>query len=207
MQPSLAKTTKARSSAQSEGQPAAMDTTKRDLPQLESNTSWPAAGESLPVPQEAESAATWAGRAFLLLMADDDPEDCLLVREAIRENGLPHRVQFVHNGEELLEYLGQSGPRTQNRTVLPDLLLLDLNMPKLDGREALRRLKSDLRLQALPVVVLTTSTAEEDVRTCYQMGAASFISKPVTYRGWLDLVRDLCGYWFERVRLPCPEKL
>lgn len=133
-------------------------------------------------------------------MADDDPDDCLLIQEALRENGFSYQLQFVHDGEELLEYLSRHGPDSQP-ILRPDLLLLDLNMPKLDGREALRRIKSDVRWRSLPVVVLTTSCEEKDVQTCYQLGAASFICKPVSYRGWLEIIGDLCRYWFERVRL------
>jgi len=153
--------------------------------------------------EEPESASSRrASGSFLLLMADDDPEDCLLAAEAIQENGFGYQVHFVHDGEELLEYLHRTGRYRQTPSKLPDLVLLDLNMPKLDGREALRRIKSDLRLRSMPVVILTTSRQEEDVQRCYQMGAASFLSKPATYCGWITLLRDVCTYWFERVRLP-----
>ncbi|HOM16877.1 MAG TPA: response regulator [Thermoguttaceae bacterium] len=163
--------------------------------------------ESLLMTQPNEADPRAASRRFLVLMADDDPEDCLLAAEAIQENRLGHEVHFVHDGEELLEYLQGRGRYAFNPPQLPDLLLLDLNMPKLDGREALRRIKNDPRLRGLPVVILTTSRLEEDVQKCYQMGAASFLSKPATYREWLTLIRDVCTYWFERVRLPGRENL
>ncbi len=154
------------------------------------------------IPQTTSSGGR---QSFFLLVADDDPEDCLFIQEAIRENGFSPELHFVHDGEELLEYLSRSG-RDGQPTQRPDLLLLDLNMPKLDGREALRRIKTDLRWRSLPVVVLTTSGEENDVQTCYQLGAASFVCKPASYRGWLETLGDLCRYWFERVRLLSPEK-
>ena len=142
----------------------------------------------------------------LILVADDDPEDCLLLQEAIRENGFSYQLHFVHDGEELLEYLFRRGRYAQAAGRGPDLLLLDLNMPKLDGREALRRIKTDPVWRSLPVVILTTSREEKDVQICYHLGAASFVCKPASYRGWLEMVGDLCRYWFERVRLARPEQ-
>ncbi len=141
-----------------------------------------------------------AERTFLILMADDDTEDCLLVRDAVAEQGLPCALTCVPHGEALLEYLRrQEGYR---EAAAPDLILLDLSMPLKDGREALREMKADPRLCAIPVVVLTTSSAEDDVGFCYRHGAASFVPKPSTYRDWLDLVAGLWRYWFQLVRLP-----
>jgi CheY-like chemotaxis protein len=141
-------------------------------------------------------------KPFVIVMADDDAEDCLLVRDAIGETGLLHGLYFVADGEELLDYLCCQGKYANGRAPRPDLILLDLNMPRKDGREALRHLKSDPQLRSIPVVVLTTSTAEDDVVYCYAMGASSFVSKPVTYRAWIDMVRHLSSYWFNLVRLP-----
>lgn len=141
-------------------------------------------------------------RPFVVLVADDDAEDCLLVRDAVAEGGLPHVLRFVHDGEDLFDYLDRRGKYAGGSVPRPDLLLLDLNMPRKDGREALRQLKADPRFRAIPVVVLTTSVAEDDVTYCYQTGAASFVAKPSTYRAWIELVRGLCTYWFQLVRLP-----
>jgi CheY-like chemotaxis protein len=143
-----------------------------------------------------------AGRSFVILMADDDAEDCLLVRDALEETKLPHSLRFAADGEEVLEYLHRQGQYADGRAPRPDLILLDLNMPKKDGREVLRHLKADRRLRTIPVVVLTTSASEDDVAYCYEMGASSFVSKPVTYRAWIDVVRNLCSYWFQLVTLP-----
>jgi len=164
--------------------------------------------------EKPDSRAEPAGRSecpgnagsFLILMADDDPEDCWLLQEAIRENGFPYQLHFVHDGEELLAYLFRRGRYAHRTGPPPDLLLLDLNMPKLDGREALRRIKNDPAWRSLPVVILTTSREEKDVQICYHFGAASFVCKPTSYRGWLEMVGDLCRYWFERVRLARPKQ-
>ncbi|NLE38213.1 MAG: response regulator [Pirellulaceae bacterium] len=135
-------------------------------------------------------------------MADDDPDDCLLLKEAIAAGGLPHRLHVLPDGEALLDYLddlfqngGQAAPR-------PDLIVLDLNMPKRDGRETLRLIKQDRRLQRIPVVVLTTSVAERDISLAYESGASSYISKPATFQEWVELAKTLSGYWFELVQLP-----
>ena len=143
---------------------------------------------------------------YVILMADDDAEDCMLVRDAMQEAGLRHQLRFVSNGEELLEYLtrdaGYESPQSSPR---PDLVLLDLAMPKKGGREALRELKSNPRLQRIPVVVLTTSTAPDDVDYSYLMGANSYVTKPVTFRAWVDLLTTISNYWFKIVELPLTE--
>jgi CheY-like chemotaxis protein len=136
-------------------------------------------------------------------MADDDVEDCLLVRDALRETNLGHELRTVHNGEELLDYLyGRGTYAAPNEAPRPDLILLDLKMPKKDGREALGDIKTDVRLARIPIVVLTTSTAADDVDYCYRIGASCYIPKPVTFRGWVDLMQTLAKYWFELVKLP-----
>jgi CheY-like chemotaxis protein len=141
-------------------------------------------------------------RPITILMADDDADDRDLAREALEESRLLNDLHAVNDGEELLEYLrhekryeGQDAPR-------PDLILLDLNMPKIDGREALTALKKDPALRSIPVVVLTTSRAEEDVARSYDLGANSFISKPVTFAGLVDVMRELGRYWVVIVELP-----
>ncbi|MEN6483324.1 MAG: response regulator [Syntrophobacteraceae bacterium] len=138
-----------------------------------------------------------------ILMADDDQDDCLLIRDAFAENRLPDVLRFVENGEALMDYLYQRGafadPELSPR---PELILLDLNMPRMDGREALRIIKSDPELRDIPVVVLTTSRYEVDVACSYSTGANSFITKPDTFDGLLWLVRNLIEYWFKAVKLP-----
>lgn len=140
-------------------------------------------------------------RTFTILMADDDLEDCLLVREALRENRTYHALQTVNDGEDLLDYLYQRGVYTPTAP-RPDLILLDLKMPKKDGREALAEIKTDAGLRSIPIVVLTTSTAEDDIDYCYRLGVSSYIPKPVTFKAWLELMHTLTKYWFELVKLP-----
>jgi two-component system response regulator len=139
-------------------------------------------------------------RSITLLMAEDDPDDRLLTQEAFRENRLANDLRFVEDGEELMDYLRRRG-RYQDplASPRPDLILLDLNMPRKDGREALREIKNDPALCRIPVVVLTTSKAEEDILRTYQIGANSFIVKPVTFESMVHLVKTLQLYWFELV--------
>jgi len=137
-----------------------------------------------------------------ILMADDDPDDRALTREALAASRLSNPLRFVDDGEELLEYLRQEGRYQSGDAPRPGLILLDLNMPRLDGREALRVIKDDPVLRTIPTVVLTTSSAEEDIYHCYALGANSFITKPVTFDGLVGVVRALGSYWFEIVDLP-----
>lgn len=138
-----------------------------------------------------------------ILMADDDPDDRQLTREAFEEARLANDLRFVENGEELLDYLYRRGKYTDPATSpRPGLILLDLNMPKVDGREALAKLKQDPDLRRIRVVVLTTSKAEEDVARSYDLSAASYIAKPVTFETLVDVVRTLGKYWLEIVELP-----
>jgi len=136
-------------------------------------------------------------------MADDDADDRLLTKEALKEAKLVNDFHCVENGEELLDYLHQRGkyadPAVSPR---PGLILLDLNMPKMDGREALKEIKADPSLRQIPVIILTTSQAEEDVLRTYDTGASSFIVKPVTFEGLVDAMRALARYWLEIVELP-----
>ena len=138
-----------------------------------------------------------------ILVADDDPDDCLLTREAFRESRIANEVHFVHNGEELMDYLRHRPPyQDRQRHPRPGLILLDLNMPLKDGREALSEIKADENLRSIPVVVLTTSSAEEDIIRSYDCGVNSFITKPVSFRGLLDVVQTLGRYWLQIVELP-----
>ena len=144
-------------------------------------------------------------QAIVILMADDDPEDVMLARDALAESRLANALYVVEDGEELLDYLHQRGKYNAENAPRPGLILLDLNMPRLDGREALQRIKGDPSLKRIPVVVLTTSKAEEDVFRSYDLGANSYITKPVTFDSLVKVVRSLAEYWFGIVMLPGDE--
>jgi CheY-like chemotaxis protein len=138
-----------------------------------------------------------------ILIADDDADDRMLIEDAFHESRLSNPLHFVENGEELLHFLrGQGKYQGRDLSVMPKLILLDLNMPKMDGRTALRHLKADPDLRRIPVVVLTTSKAEEDILRTYDLGVSSFITKPVTFQGLVDVVKALNNYWIEIVELP-----
>jgi CheY-like chemotaxis protein len=141
-------------------------------------------------------------RPITILMADDDADDRELAREALAESRVLNKLHAVNDGAELLDYLHHEGRYEHEHAPRPDLILLDLNMPKLDGREALGALKNDPKFRSIPVVVLTTSRAEEDVVRSYDLGANSFISKPVTFVGLVDVMRELGKYWVAIVALP-----
>jgi len=144
-----------------------------------------------------------SGKRRTILMADDDAEDCQLVRDALGEAGQSHDLRFVRDGEELFDYLRHRGEYANGRSApRPDLILLDFKMPRKDGREALKEIKADAQLRRIPVVVLTTSTAEDDIAFSYDMGVNSFITKPATFRQWVKIIRTLSKYWFEVVELP-----
>jgi len=139
----------------------------------------------------------------MLIIAEDDDDDFLLTVAAMEEAGLSAEIIRTKDGEELLDFLHRRG-RHKSRDPLPDavLVLLDLNMPRKDGREALRDIKSDPSLRRLPVVVLTTSRAEEDVVRAYELGVNSFIRKPASFQQFVECVKALRHYWFETVQLP-----
>jgi CheY-like chemotaxis protein len=138
-----------------------------------------------------------------ILLADDDEEDRAMTEEALKESRLANDIRFVNDGEELLDYLFHRGDFANGAEApTPGLILLDLNMPKKDGREALAEIKADTRLRKIPVVVLTTSRAEEDVFRTYDLGVSSFITKPVTFEGLVEAMQVLAQYWFEIVELP-----
>lgn len=142
-------------------------------------------------------------RPIVILCADDDEDDRLLMREALEASRLANRIEFVVDGVELLDYLHRRGryadPASSPR---PGVILLDLNMPRMDGREALRALKADPELRRIPVVVLTTSRVETDVLASYDIGANSYIVKPVSFESLVEVVRTLGRYWFQIVALP-----
>jgi len=139
----------------------------------------------------------------VILMAEDDADDRLLAQDALNECKLDVELRFVENGEDLLDYLLRRGKYTQaNNSPKPGLILLDLNMPRKDGREALREIKASPELRRIPVVVLTTSRADTDIERIYELGANSFISKPVLFEGLVGLMQLLGKYWFDTVALP-----
>src|SRR5438874_1550328 len=138
-----------------------------------------------------------------ILMADDDADDRQMTREAFEESHLNNDLRFVEDGVELLDYLKRRGKYSDPiSSPRPGLILLDLNMPKKDGREALREIKADPKLKSIRVVVLTTSKAEEDIFRTYDLSAASYITKPVTFANLVDVVKTLGKYWLEIVELP-----
>lgn len=142
-------------------------------------------------------------KPITILMADDDADDRLLTAQALEESRLANDLKFVEDGEQLLQYLRNEGPYSDPaESPLPGIILLDLNMPRKDGREALEEIKADRRLRKIPVVVLTTSTAEHDVLRSYELGASSYIAKPVTFESLVEVVSALGRYWFEIVELP-----
>jgi CheY-like chemotaxis protein len=139
-------------------------------------------------------------------MADDDEDDRLLAKDALEECRLANDLHFVVDGEELMDYLYHRGKYSQLiKSPRPGLILLDLNMPKKDGREALQEIKSDPKLRLIPVIVLTTSKAEEDIYRTYDVGANSYIAKPVTFESLVSVMKVLGKYWFEIVELPLNE--
>jgi len=147
------------------------------------------------------------GKSITILMADDDQDDCLLVKEAFEENRLLGELRFVEDGEALMDYLYHRGKYSeQNLSPRPGLILLDLNMPRKDGREALREIRSDPALRTIPVIVLTTSKEDKEVYRSYDLGANSFITKPVTFEALVEIVRLLGKYWFDTVKLPPESK-
>jgi len=139
----------------------------------------------------------------VILMADDDEDDRLMARDALAETDLANDLRFVCDGVELLQYLRHEGPYSDAAdSPRPGLILLDLNMPRMDGREALEEIKADAELRRIPVVVMTTSQADEDVLRSYDLGAASFITKPITFAGLVTVMRGLGAYWIDLVHLP-----
>lgn len=142
-------------------------------------------------------------RAITILMADDDEDDRLMAQEALHEARLENDVIFVKDGEELMDFLHHRGQYEKNSgKQLPGLILLDLNMPKKDGREALKEIKADPKLKQIPIVVLTTSKAEEDIIRTYDLGVNSFVTKPVTFEGLVEVMKTITKYWFSIVELP-----
>jgi len=145
---------------------------------------------------------TGTGKQVVILMADDDADDRLLAQDALTECRLASDLHFVENGEELIDYLTRKGKYQYGNSPRPSLILLDLNMPRKDGREALREIKADPELRRIPVVVLTTSRADTDIGRIYDLGANSFITKPVTFDSLVNVMKTLGSYWLDIVELP-----
>lgn len=146
-------------------------------------------------------------KPVVILLADDDEEDRMLACDALEQSHLANEIHWVSDGEDLMDYL-----QRRNKYALPGaaprpgIILLDLNMPKMDGREALMAIKADPALRQIPVVVMTTSKAEEDIFRCYDLGASGFISKAVTFEGLVSVMKGLNRFWFEIVELPNQEE-
>jgi CheY-like chemotaxis protein len=137
-----------------------------------------------------------------IVMAEDDPDDRMLTRRALKGSRLVNTFNTVEDGEELMDYLYQRGAYAERGTSRPGLILLDLNMPRMDGREALQRIKSDPDLRRIPVIVLTTSEAEQDIVESYDLGVNAYVTKPVTFDGLVNAIQALGDFWFEIVKLP-----
>ena len=144
-----------------------------------------------------------SNRSITILLADDDADDRLMAADALEESRLANDLRFVEDGEELMDYLNRRGKYAESDAApRPGLILLDLNMPRKDGREALKEIKADPDLRTIPVVVLTTSQAEEDIYRTYDLGVNSFITKPVNFESLVSVMHALSKYWFEIVELP-----
>ena len=144
-----------------------------------------------------------SGQPITILVADDDADDRMLIEDAFTESKLQNPLQFVEDGEQLLAYLKREGDYAELKgKPYPGVILLDLNMPKMDGRTALAKIKEDENLCRIPVIILTTSKAEEDILRTYNLGVNSFITKPVTFDGLVKVVHSIGQYWIEIVALP-----
>jgi CheY-like chemotaxis protein len=142
-------------------------------------------------------------KPITILLADDDEEDLMMTQEALQQSRLGNDLRLAYDGEELMDYLLHRGRYADPAdSPMPGLILLDLNMPKKDGREALTEIKANPDLRTIPVIVLTTSRTEEDVFRSYDLGVSSFITKPVTFKGLVNAMQVLSQYWFEIVELP-----
>jgi CheY-like chemotaxis protein len=142
-------------------------------------------------------------RSITILLADDDADDRMMASDALEESRLANDLRCVEDGEELMDYLHRRGKYAPpNDAPRPGLILLDLNMPRKDGREALKEIKAEPELRSIPVIVLTTSKAEEDIYRTYDLGVNSFITKPVNFESLVAVMKALGKYWFEIVELP-----
>jgi CheY-like chemotaxis protein len=140
---------------------------------------------------------------IIILLAEDDPDDQYLINEALEENRLNTRMYVVEDGEDLLDYLNRRGKyQDSEKWPMPNLILLDLNMPRKDGREALREIKADPKLRHIPIVALTTSQADDDIARTYDSGISGYITKPPSFTGLRDVMKAVDLYWLQTTRLP-----
>lgn len=145
-------------------------------------------------------------KPITILMADDSEDDRFLAREALKESRVLNDLREVEDGEELMQYLHRLGDFTDpDSSPRPGLILLDLNMPRKNGREALQEIKADARLRRIPVVVLTTSEDEADVIQSYDLGVSSFITKPVSFEALVEVMKTIGKYWIEIVSVPAED--
>lgn len=146
---------------------------------------------------------TRSSKPVMILVAEDDPDDRMLLQDAFEESRINNELRFVEDGEQLIAYLRREGEYAgPGKAPSPGMILLDLNMPRMDGREALGIIKADPTLRRIPIIVLTTSKAESDIVSTYGLGVSSFITKPVTFAGLVEVVQALGRYWIEIVELP-----
>lgn len=142
-------------------------------------------------------------QSITILLADDDADDCLLTRDALAAGRGAITLRTVSDGEDLLNYLHQRGGyEAEGAAPRPDLILLDLSMPKKSGLQALAEIKSASDLRSIPIVIMTTSSQEEEIRRCYDLGANSFVTKPVRFETLVDVMNSIDRYWFQTVELP-----
>lgn len=137
-----------------------------------------------------------------ILLADDDPDDQYMIREALSVSGLMHEIRMVSNGEELLDYLNKKGKFKDEYLLYPVVVLLDLSMPKKDGWECLMEIKADPKLRKIPIVILSTSNNPDDIVRSYERGAASYITKPYSYKELVEVMETFKKYWLHTVRIP-----
>ncbi|WP_345247991.1 response regulator [Nibrella saemangeumensis] len=137
-----------------------------------------------------------------ILIADDDADDRMFLEQALRSIGYTQDIQFVEDGEQLMDYLKQQGSYSEANAPWPNLIILDLNMPRKNGFQALEEIKADARLRRLPVVVMTTSSADEDVLRTYNLGVNSYITKPFNFNRLIEMMGALKTYWIDTVKLP-----
>lgn len=159
-----------------------------------------AVDEAFPIDTLAAGNTALAKPTIPVVVCDDDPDDRLMIEDAFREAEFRHPFNFVENGEELLKYLRGAAPYVDRRE--PGLVLLDLNMPRMDGRTALMHMKTDASLRGIPVIVMTTSNAEDDIQRTYDLGVSAFIPKPNTQEGLSEVVDAIDKYWLRMVSLP-----
>lgn len=142
-------------------------------------------------------------KPMTILLADDDEDDRMLIMDAIKENNFSDEIVFVEDGEELLDYLCNKGKHSDVRMApKPNLILLDLNMPRRDGREALKEIKADPILKKIPVIVFTTSDSDKDISNTYELGGNSFITKPMSFTHLVKVIKEIHDYWFKLSKLP-----